>query len=141
MTGRNPDPPRVLLGLHRLEQLVDWTAKSGKEGYPAFDIEQTDEHRFCITLAVAGFAEADLSITIEEGQLLVRGRQNGASTQNASTREYLHRGIASRQFQKRFGLAKGVEVAGAHLNNGLLTIRLERQPYESRVHKITIEKK
>jgi HSP20 family molecular chaperone IbpA len=125
-----------LLGFDQLERLVERTAKSGNEGYPPFNIEQSSEHGFRITLAVAGFREADLSITVEDRQLVVRGRQGEDDT----GRVYLHRGIASRAFQRSFVLADGVEVAGASMENGLLHIDLKRAVPETVVQTIRISK-
>ncbi len=125
-----------LLGFDQLERLVERTAKSGNDGYPPFNIEQSDRNAFRITLAVAGFAEEDLSITVEDRQLVIRGRQPEAE----DTRVFLHRGIAARQFQKAFVLADGVDVAGATTQNGLLHIDLERAVPESVVQTIQITK-
>ncbi|MBC7141321.1 MAG: Hsp20 family protein, partial [Rhodobacteraceae bacterium] len=100
-----------LLGFDQLERLVERTAKSGNEGYPPFNIEQSSEHGFRITLAVAGFREDDIAITVEDRQLMIRGRQAG--DEEAEGRIFLHRGIAARAFQRSFVLAEGVEVAGA----------------------------
>lgn len=125
-----------LLGFDQLERLVERTAKSGNEGYPPFNIEQSSENGFRITLAVAGFREADLQITVEDRQLVVRGRQGEEDT----TRVYLHRGIASRAFQRSFVLADGVEVAGASMENGLLHIDLRRSVPETVVQTIRISK-
>jgi HSP20 family molecular chaperone IbpA len=123
-----------LLGFDQLERLVERTAKSGTEGYPPFNIEQSGENAFRITLAVAGFREPDLSITVEDRQLIVRGRQ----TEDSEGRIFLHRGIAARAFQKAFVLADGVEVAGASMENGLLHIDLHRAVPESVVQTIRI---
>ena len=98
-----------LLGFEQLDQLVERTAKSGSDGYPPYNIEQRGEDAYRITLAVAGFAEADLAITLEDGQLIVRGRQ----AEEDDGRVFLHRGIAARQFQRSFVLAERVEVAEA----------------------------
>lgn len=125
-----------LLGFDELERLVERTAKSGTDGYPPFNIEQTSEHSFRITLAVAGFADADLSITVEDRQLVVRGRQSDAD----DGRVFLHRGIAARQFQKSFVLADGVEVGEAAMENGLLHIDLERATPDNVVQTIMIRK-
>jgi HSP20 family molecular chaperone IbpA len=111
-----------LLGFDQLERLAERTAKTGTDGYPPFNIEQAGENAYRITLAVAGFAENDLSITVEDRQLVIRGRQNDG----CDARVFLHRGIAARQFQRAFVLAEGVEVGGASLENGLLHIDLER---------------
>lgn len=124
-----------LLGFDQLERLVERTAKT-ENGYPPYNIEQTSDHAFRITLAVAGFAEEDLSITIEDRQLVVRGKQN----EDAEDRVFLHRGIASRQFQRTFLLADGVEVSGAALANGLLHIDLSRSVPDKIVQTIEINK-
>ena len=118
-----------LLGFDQLERLVERTAKS-ENGYPPYNIEQVGENAFRITLAVAGFAENDLSITVEHRQLVVRGRQDV----DEDDRVFLHRGIAARQFQRTFLLADGVEVSGAAMATGLLHIDLARAQPESVVH-------
>ncbi len=125
-----------LLGFEQLERLVERTAKSG-EGYPPFNIEAVSENEYRITLAVAGFREEDMSITIEDRQLVVRGRQ----AEDVQERVFLHRGIASRAFQRSFVLADGVEVAGAHLEHGLLHIDLRRLVPETVVQTIRIGRK
>ena len=124
-----------LLGFDQLERLVERTAKADSS-YPPYDIEQVGKNAFRITLAVAGFAEDDLSITMEERQLVVRGKQDGAN----DDRVFLHRGIAARQFQRTFLLADGVEVAGARHANGLLHIDLARSVAENVVQTIPISK-
>lgn len=126
-----------LLGFDQLERLMERTAKSGNDGYPPFNIEQTCENSFRITLAVAGFAQDDLTIQVEDRQLVVRGRQDAVDEE----RVFLHRGIAARQFQKSFVLADGVEVGEAAMENGLLHIDLERATPETVVQTITIIKK
>jgi HSP20 family molecular chaperone IbpA len=125
-----------LLGFDQLERLVERTAKAGNDGYPPYNIEQAAENRYRITLAVAGFSEADLSITVEERQLVIRGRQR----EEDGTRVYLHRGIAARQFQRSFVLADGVEVSGATLENGLLHVDLERAAPDTIVQTIKINR-
>ncbi|MEK9979611.1 MAG: Hsp20 family protein, partial [Paracoccaceae bacterium] len=87
-----------MLGFEQLERLLERTAKSGNEGYPPFNIEQTSQRSYRITLAVAGFSENDLSITVEDRQLVIKGRQRD----DAADRIFLHRGIAARQFQRSF---------------------------------------
>ena len=126
-----------LLGFDQLERLVERTAKSGNDGYPPFNIEQSAEHAFRITLAVAGFREEDLSITVEDRQLVIRGRQ----AEPDEGRVFLHRGIAARAFQRSFVLAEGVEVAGATMENGLLHIDLRRAIPEPVVQTIRIARK
>lgn len=123
-----------LLGFDQLERLVERTAKSGNDGYPPYNIEQRGENAYRITLAVAGFAEADLSITVEDKQLVVRGKQG----EDDGDRVFLHRGIAARQFQRSFVLADGVEVAGASMEHGLLHIDLRRALPDSVVQTIKI---
>ena len=124
-----------LLGFDQLERLVERTAKT-ENGYPPYNIEHVSENAFRITLAVAGFADEDISITVEDRQLVVRGRQDAED----EDRVFLHRGIASRQFQRTFLLADGVEVSGAALSNGLLHIDLARSVPERIVQTIEIEK-
>ncbi len=124
-----------LLGFDQLERLVERTAKS-ENGYPPYNIEQIDENAFRITLAVAGFAEEALSLTVEDKQLVVRGKQ----AEEDDSRVFLHRGIAARQFQRTFLLADGVEVGGATLANGLLHIELTRAVPDRVIQSIRIEK-
>lgn len=123
-----------LLGFDQLERLVERTAKSGNDGYPPYNIEAKGENAFRITLAVAGFAEHDLSITLEDRQLVIRGRQGDDS----EGRVFLHRGIAARQFQRSFVLADGVEVTGAAMEHGLLHVDLKRSAPENVVQTIKI---
>lgn len=125
-----------MLGFEQLDRLVERSAKSGSEGYPPYNIEQTSECSYRITLAVAGFGEDDLAITLESNQLVVRGRQS----EDVDGRVFLHRGIASRQFQRSFVLADGVEVSGAALENGLLHIDLHRAASETVVRTIAINR-
>ena len=110
-----------LLGFDQLERLAERAAK-GAEGYPPYNIEQLGQDGFRITLAVAGFAEDELSLTVEDRQLIIRGRQSDAPDE----RVFLHRGIAARAFQRSFVLAEGIEVERAALENGLLHIDLRR---------------
>lgn len=125
-----------LLGFDELERLVERTARTGNEGYPPYNIEQTGESGFRITLAVAGFSDDDLAITLEDRQLVIRGR-----SREDAERVFLHRGIAARQFQRAFVLADGVEVSGAALENGLLHVDLNRSAPENVVKTIAIETK
>lgn len=125
-----------LLGFEQLERLLERTAKSGNDGYPPFNIEQTSDHSYRISLAVAGFAEGDLSITVEDRQLVIRGRQHD----DTEGRVFLHRGIAARQFQRMFVLADGVEVGEAIMENGLLHVDLTRATPETVVQTINIRK-
>ncbi|MCH7735425.1 MAG: Hsp20 family protein [Chloroflexi bacterium] len=123
-----------LLGFDQLERAVDRLAKASGDGYPPYNIEQTGEDSLCITLAVAGFAEDDLSVTLEDRQLVIRGRQT-----DDGERIYLHRGIAARQFQRSFVLAEGIEVVEARMDNGLLHVDLVRPKVESRTRTIEIK--
>ncbi|MFO7759116.1 MAG: Hsp20 family protein [Roseovarius sp.] len=125
-----------MLGFEQLERMLERSAKSGNDGYPPFNIEQTSPNSYRITLAVAGFAERDLSITVEDRQLVIRGRQ----LDDAGDRIYLHRGIAARQFQRSFVLADGVEVGEAIMENGLLHVDLTRAQPELAVQKIRIKR-
>ncbi len=125
-----------MLGFEQLERLLERSAKSGNEGYPPYNIEQTSDHSYRITLAVAGFGDADLSITVEDRQLVIRGRQSDDS----DGRVFLHRGIAARQFQRLFVLADGVEVGEAIMENGLLHVDLTRALAETVVQTIKISK-
>jgi HSP20 family molecular chaperone IbpA len=123
-----------LLGFEQLERLVERTAKTAAEGYPPFNIEAVSENAYRITLAVAGFREDDLAITVEDRQLVVRGRQG----EDTTDRVFLHRGIAARAFHRSFVMADGVEVAGANLEHGLLHIDLRRLVPETVVQTIQI---
>ena len=125
-----------LLGFEQLERLVERTAKSGNDGYPPYNIEQTSENSYRITLAVAGFAENDLAITVEDNSLVIRGRQSD----DIDDRIFLHRGIAARQFQRSFVLADGVDVGEAVMENGLLHVDLTRAIPERVIQTISIKK-
>ncbi|KZY04688.1 MULTISPECIES: Hsp20 family protein [unclassified Sulfitobacter] len=125
-----------MLGFEQLERVLQRTAKAGNEGYPPFNIEQTSELSYRITLAVAGFSEQDLSITVEDRQLVIRGRQ----VDDSGDRVFLHRGIAARQFQRSFVLADGVDVGEAVMENGLLHVDLTQAKPESVVRTIKIRK-
>ena len=123
----------LLLGFDQLERTLDRLAKNA-EGYPPYNIERIGENGLRITLAVAGFSTDDLAIELVENQLSVRGKQT-----DDTTRVFLHRGIAARQFQRAFMLADGIEVRGARLDNGLLSIDLVRPHVEPRVRTIRID--
>lgn len=124
----------LLLGFDQFERTLDRISKHAAEGYPPYNIEQVGDDGLRITLAVAGFTLEDLTVQIEDNQLVIRGRQ--ADERN---RVYLHRGIASRQFQRSFVLAEGIEVVAASLDNGLLNIDLKRPMPEPKVRSIPIE--
>lgn len=126
-----------LLGFDEIERLLDRVSK-GADGYPPYNIERLacdaeNPERLRITLAVAGFTRDQLDVTIEENQLVIRGRQHDDKSRN-----YLHRGIAARQFQRTFVLADGMEVQGADLKNGLLSIDLIRPQAERIVKTVAI---
>ncbi len=123
-----------LLGFEQLERLMERTAKSDNNGYPPFNIEQKSANSYRITLAIAWFSEEDLSITVEDRQLVIRGKQ----TEDDADRVFLHRGIAARQFQRTFVLADGVEVTGAATENGLLHVDLSKAEPEKIVQTIKI---
>jgi HSP20 family molecular chaperone IbpA len=126
-----------LLGFDEIERVLDRVAKAA-DGYPPYNIERLARDaqrpdRLRISLAVAGFTRDQLEVSIEENQLVIRGRQ-----QDDKCRQYLHRGIAARQFQRTFVLAEGMEVLGADLKNGLLEIDLVRPEPERLVKKVSI---
>jgi HSP20 family molecular chaperone IbpA len=125
-----------LLGFDHIERLVERTAKAGNDGYPPYNIEQTSERSYRITLAVAGFTEPDLSITVEDRSLVIRGRQS----EDGEGRVFLHRGIAARQFQRSFVLAEGMIVGDAVLENGLLHVDLTRHVPETVVQTVRIKR-
>jgi HSP20 family molecular chaperone IbpA len=133
MTARLFTSP-LFLGFDHLEQILERASKNAPDGYPPYNIEQTSHTGLRITLAVAGFTMNDLQITLEDNQLVIRGRQSD----DGQDRVFLHRGIAARQFQRAFVLAEGIEVKSAWLDNGLLHIDLARPQPESRVKTIHI---
>lgn len=125
-----------LLGFDHLEQALDRLSRSGGEGYPPYNIEQKSEAHLRITVAVAGFDMEDLSVQLENNQLVIRGRKRAEEDEN---RVFLHRGIATRQFQRSFLLSDDIEVAGAALHNGLLHVDLTRLIPETTVRTIEIK--
>jgi HSP20 family molecular chaperone IbpA len=138
MSRQSPFGHPFLVGFDEIEQALDRVAKSAGDGYPPYNIERLPrtEHapeRLRITLAVAGFKEDQLEVTLEESQLVIRGRQT-----DDKTRDFIHRGIAARQFQRTFLLAEGMEVLGADLADGLLSIDLARPEPERIVRRIDI---
>jgi len=127
-----------LLGFDQIERALETVSKSAADGYPPYNIERiaaTAEapERLRITLAVAGFSRDQIEVTQEESQLRIRGRQ-----QDAKERDYIHRGIAARQFQRSFLLAEGMQVLGAELANGLLSVDVARPQPERKVKTISI---
>ena len=133
MSRLSPLNSPLLLGFDEFERTLERISKASSDGYPPYNIERIGESRLRITLAVAGFEHEDLDIELEDSQLTVRGRQ---AEQDA--REYLHRGIATRMFQRSFVLADGVEVTSAALDNGLLHIDVSLPRPERNVRKIEI---
>jgi molecular chaperone IbpA len=128
---------RATIGFDRVFDLLDSVAsQSGPSGYPPYDIEKTGEDAYRIVMAVAGFGEAELNITQKENELLISGRAHPSEQE----KEYLYRGIAVREFERRFQLADYVKVTGAHLSNGLLSIELKRElPEEKKARAIRID--
>lgn len=128
----------LLLGFEEIERLIDRVGKNGADGYPPYNIERVTHpsegpETLRITLAVAGFTREQLEVTVEDSQLVVRGRQ-----EDDKSREYLHRGIAARQFQRTFVLADGIEVRSADLADGLLVIDLVRHVPDRLVRRVEI---
>jgi HSP20 family molecular chaperone IbpA len=128
----------LLLGFEEIERLIERVGKGGADGYPPYNIERigrSDEgpETLRITLAVAGFKREQLDVLVEDNQLIVRGKQ-----EDERERQYLHRGIAARQFQRTFVLADGIEVRAADLENGLLTVDLVRHEPDRMVRRIEI---
>ncbi|MDO1580832.1 Hsp20 family protein [Rhizobium oryzicola] len=138
MSRITPFASPLLLGFDAMEKTLERLAKAN-DGYPPYNIERLRAdaagapERLRITLAVAGFSEDELDVSVEENQLVIRGRQI-----EHGEREYLYRGIAARQFQRMFVLADGMQVAGASLRNGLLSVDLIRPEPERMVRKINI---
>lgn len=128
----------MFLGFEEMERLLERAGKAGSDGYPPYNIERLRgdndrEDRLRITLAVAGFSRDQLELTVEDRQLVIRGRQS-----DEKDREYLHRGIAARQFQRSFVMADGIEIESADLSNGLLSIDLVRLEPEKTIRTIAI---
>jgi HSP20 family molecular chaperone IbpA len=128
----------LLLGFEEIERLIDRVGKGGADGYPPYNIErvarsENGPETLRIVLAVAGFRQEQLEVLVEDNQLVVRGKQ-----EDDRSREYLHRGIAARQFQRTFVLADGIEVRSADLENGLLTVDLVRHEPDRMVRRIEI---
>jgi len=129
---------RSTIGFDRLFDLAESAAEQ-VQGYPPYNIERSDETHYAITLAVAGFADKDLTVEVREGVLTVTGKQGEPEQSEEAARGFLYRGIAGRAFERRFQLADHVEVRDAALENGLLHIALERViPEEKKPRKIAI---
>ncbi len=123
-----------MLGFENLERMMDQLSKAGSEGFPPYNIEQLNETQLRISLAVAGYDEQDLDVSVEDDQLIIRGR----TAADERERHFLYRGIAGRNFQKMFVLAHGMKVQGAFMDKGLLHIDLYRVEPVSSVTKIKI---
>jgi len=130
---------RATVGFDRVFDLLDSVAnQSGSNGYPPYNIEKAGDNAYRIVMAVAGFAEAELNVTQKENELLVTGQ--AAPTAGEDATQYLYRGIAGRNFERRFQLADHVKVTGAKLANGLLTIELQREiPEEKKPRAIPVQ--
>lgn len=128
---------RATVGFDRVFDLLDNVAsQSGSNGYPPYNIEKAGDNAYRIVMAVAGFAEAELNVTQKENELLVTGQAQNSQDE----KQYLYRGIAGRNFERRFQLADHVKVTGAKLANGLLTIELQREiPEEKKPRAIPVE--
>jgi HSP20 family molecular chaperone IbpA len=124
----------LFLGFDELERLHDRAVKNGGDGYPPYNIEKLENGSLRIVLAVAGFGKDELEVLLEDNQLAIRGRQR-----ENGERAYLHRGIAARHFARAFVLADGIDVKGASLENGLLSIELERPEPGRMIRRIDIE--
>ena len=139
MTRNTVFPSPFFVGFDEIERLLERTAKTAPDGYPPYNVEKqppsgsNDAEKLRITLAVAGFSADELELTLEDSELVIEGRQT-----DEPTREYLHRGIAARQFRRIFVLADGMNVVSAGLDNGLLSIDLERPEPQKIVRKIEI---
>ena len=125
----------LLLGFENFERVLDRASKSSAEGYPRYNIEQIGDNSLRITLAVAGFSLSDLSVTIEDNELVIRGGKKEEEVEKV----FIHRGIASRQFQRSFVLAEEIDINSATLDNGLLNIDLERILPEPDIRTIKIK--
>lgn len=124
-----------LLGFEAMERALDRAAKLSSDGYPPYNIEQTGPETLRISLAVAGFGPDDLDVSVEDRQLVVRGRR----AEEGEERVFLHRGIAARHFQRCFVLADGIEIEGARLEDGLLHISMHRPPASAGARRIAIQ--
>ena len=131
---------RSAVGFDRLASMFDEASRVDTPAYPPYNIELVEEDKYCITMAVAGFAEDELEIEVEGESLKVTGRRE--KKEEPKPKQYLHQGIAARNFERRFNLADHVEVRGARIENGLLHIELERViPEAMKPRKVEIENK
>ncbi len=139
MTRNTAFPSPFFVGFDEIDRLLERTAKTAPDGYPPYNVEkqppgdEDNAERLRITLAVAGFSAQELELTLEDNELVIEGRQT-----DEPAREFLHRGIAARQFRRIFVLADGMNVVSASLDNGLLAIDLERPQPQRVVRRIEI---
>ncbi|KKJ77963.1 heat-shock protein Hsp20 [Kiloniella litopenaei] len=124
----------LMLGFEQFEQAVDMISKTASDGYPPYNVEKVSENKIRITLAVAGFSQEDMQVQIENNQLVIKGK-----AKSDDDKEYLHRGIAARQFRRAFVLAEGIEVLDAKLENGLLHVDLEQPLQNIAIRSIEIQ--
>ena len=136
MSRMSPLNSPLLLGFDHLEQILQRVSKTSGDGYPPYNVLQADDDRLRISLAVAGFSEDELSVTVEQNQLHIHGRQ-----EEDPDAIYLHRGIAARRFHRTFLLAESIEVEGATLDNGLLNIDLIRPEPAQSVRTVEIQRR
>ena len=127
----------MLLGFEQIDRLVEKAIKAGSDSYPPYNIEKENEEQYKISLAVAGFVNKDLSVSVEENQLIIIGHQKDLALEKV----FVHRGISNRQFQKTFIMADGVEVESAELVSGLLNIYLIRKRLQQLKRNIEILEK
>lgn len=124
------------IGFDRMASLLDSVARDTKPSYPPYNVEQVEENHYRITMAVAGFTESELEITSEQNTLLISGKQS----EDTEDRNYLYRGIAARNFERKFQLAEHMRVTAARLENGLLHVAVEREvPEAMKPRRIAIE--
>jgi len=135
MTRLSPFDSPLLLGFDHLEQILERVSKNSNDGYPPYNILQVGNDHLRISIAVAGFTEDELSVTVEQNQLHIRGHQ-----QDDADAIYLHRGIAARRFHRTFLLSESINVDSASLDNGLLNINLIQPQPAQTVRNIDIKR-
>ncbi|HUO21958.1 MAG TPA: Hsp20 family protein [Caulobacteraceae bacterium] len=128
-----------LLGFEQTRALIERAARAAGDSYPPYNVEETGENGLRISLAVAGFSNADLSVTVEDNQLVIAGRRDEGAEGSSGDKAYLHRGIAARAFLRTFVLADGMEVSEAWLEHGLLHVDLARKAPAKLVKRIPIK--
>jgi len=131
---------RSSIGFDHINRLLDTSLGSNEASYPPYNIEKINEDDYRITIALAGFSEGDLDVVINEGVLIVSAKNNAEKEEEEDDSRFLHRGIAKRSFERRFRLAETIRVIDAELENGLLTIDLQREvPEHLKPRKIAIK--